>query len=87
MFLDVKSFIVAVAKLPELFSVHFRREGVLHQLQILTDPDYTFSGSGEGWGEGGLNMSWSSPGPQQCLAESWTIAGSSFGNMLPVHLR
>ena len=27
-----------LAKLPDLFSVHFRREGVLHQVQKLTDP-------------------------------------------------
>ena len=53
-----------LAKLPKLFSVHFRHEGVLHQVQKLTDPDYTFSRSGEGGGEGGLNMSWTSPGPQ-----------------------
>ena len=26
-------------KMPDEFGVHFRREGVLHQVQKLTDPD------------------------------------------------
>jgi len=75
------------AELPDQFSVHFRREGVLHQVQKLTDPDYTFS-TGEGGGaEGaGLNMSWAAAGPHH-PGRSWSIAGSSFANMLPEHLR
>ena len=75
-----------LAKLPDQFSVHFRREGVLHQVQKLTDPDYSFSGTEGPGGEQGLNMSWSSSPPQH-QGRSWTIAGSSFANMFPEHLR
>ena len=76
-----------LAKLPDLFSVHFRREGVLHQVQKLTDPDYTFSG-GDLSNQESLNMSWStSPGSAAHPGRSWSIAGSSFANMFPEHLR
>merc|ERR1719410_2827726 len=73
-------------KLPDQFSVHFRREGVLHQVQKLTDPDYSISGN-EGVLEGSLNMSWSSNNSGSVPGRSWTIAGSSFANMFPEHLR
>lgn len=49
---------VLLAKLPEQFSVHFRREGVLHQVQKLTDPDYSLTTNDSGL-ETSLNMSWS----------------------------
>ena len=76
-----------LAKLPDLFSVHFRREGVLHQVQKLTDPDYTFSGNDLS-SHDNLNMSWStSSGSAQHPGRSWSIAGSSFANMFPEHLR
>merc|ERR1719315_461736 len=75
-----------LTKLPDQFSVHFRREGVLHQVQKLTDPDYSISGN-EGVLEGSLNMSWSSNNSGSVPGRSWTIAGSSFANMFPEHLR
>merc|ERR1719308_24543 len=75
-----------LTKLPDQFSVHFRREGVLHQVQKLTDPDYSISGN-EGVLEGSLNMSWSGNSSGSVPGRSWTIAGSSFANMFPEHLR
>ena len=78
-----------LTKLPDQFSVHFRREGVLHQVQKLTDPDYSISAN-ETSLDSSLNMSWShsSPSPQhQGHGRSWTIAGSSFANMFPENLR
>ena len=76
-------------KLPDQFSVHFRREGVLHQVQKLTDPDYSFSGANDTGMENSLNMSWSqgSNTPPVQPGRSWTIAGSSFANMFPEHMR
>eukprot|EP00092_Neocalanus_flemingeri_P014477 GFUD01015622.1.p1 GENE.GFUD01015622.1~~GFUD01015622.1.p1 ORF type:complete len:1754 (-),score=538.42 GFUD01015622.1:509-5770(-) len=73
-------------KLPDQFSVHFRREGVLHQVQKLTDPDYSISGN-ESVLEGSLNMSWAGNNSGSVPGRSWTIAGSSFANMFPEHLR
>ena len=75
-----------LTKLPDQFSVHFRREGVLHQVQKLTDPDYSISGN-EGVLEGSLNMSWAGNNSGSVPGRSWTIAGSSFANMFPEHLR
>lgn len=89
-----------LTKLPDQFSVHFRREGVLHQVQKLTDPDYNISTDCSSLLDGGsLNMSWtntsvgsvssnsSSLPPTGPPGRSWTIAGSSFANMFPEHLR
>ena len=61
----------------------------MHQVQKLTDPDYSISGS-EISLDGSLNMSWShtspaSHGPRH--GRSWTIAGPSFANMFPENLR
>merc|ERR1719336_2931108 len=72
-------------KLSDQFSVHFRREGVLHQVQKLTDPDYSISLADSS--DSSLNMSWSSTNPRPHTSRSWTIAGSSFVNMFPEHLR
>ncbi|XP_064639626.1 E3 ubiquitin-protein ligase TRIP12-like isoform X2 [Lineus longissimus] len=33
---------ILMEKLPEIFSVYFRREGVMHQIQRLSDPETTF---------------------------------------------
>merc|ERR1719447_2608772 len=74
-----------LTKLPEQFSVQFRREGVLHQVQKLTDPDYSISLADSS--DSSLNMSWSSNNPTTHTSRSWTIAGSSFVNMFPEHLR
>ena len=68
-------------KLSDQFSVHFRREGVLHQVQKLTDPDYNISLADSS--DSSLNMSWSSTNPRPHTSRSWTIAGSSFVNMFP----
>ena len=68
-------------KLSDQFSVHFRREGVLHQVQKLTDPDYNISLADSS--DSSLNMSWSSNNPRPHTSRSWTIAGSSFVNMFP----
>ena len=78
-----------LTKLPDQFSVHFRREGVLHQVQKLTDPDYSISLHSESSLDSSLNMSWShsSPSPHAGHGRSWTIAGSSFANMFPDNLR
>jgi len=75
---------VLLDKLPQEFSVHFRREGVLHQIQKLTDPDYSL-----GTDISEYNLSWSqgSATPPPHPGRSWTIAGSSFANILPEHLR
>jgi len=75
---------VLLDKLPQEFSVHFRREGVLHQIQKLTDPDYSL-----GTDTSEYNMSWSqgSGTPPPHPGRSWTIAGSSFANIFPEHLR
>ena len=70
-----------LTKLPEQFSVQFRREGVLHQVQKLTDPDYSISLADSS--DSSLNMSWSSNNPTPHTSRSWTIAGSSFVNMFP----
>ena len=70
-----------LTKLPEQFSVQFRREGVLHQVQKLTDPDYSISLADSS--DSSLNMSWSSNNPTTHTSRSWTIAGSSFVNMFP----
>merc|ERR1719186_823686 len=80
---------ILLEKLPEQFSVHFRREGVLHQVQKLTDPDYSFSGPSDSGMEGSLNMSWNQGAntPPMQQGRSGTIAGSSFANMFPEHLR
>ena len=78
-----------LTKLPDQFSVHFRREGVLHQVQKLTDPDYSISGN-ESSLDSSLNMSWShsSSSPHHPgHGRSWTIAGTSFANMFPENLR
>ena len=79
-----------LTKLPEQFSVHFRREGVLHQVQKLTDPDYSIN-SNESSLDSSLNMSWSHSSPSSHQhsghGRSWTIAGSSFANMFPENLR
>jgi len=48
---------VLLEKLPSEFSVHFRREGVLHQIQKLTDPDYSLLGTTDLSSE--YNLSWS----------------------------
>ena len=56
-----------MTKLPDQFSVHFRREGVLHQVQKLTDPDYSISGN-ESVLEGSLNMSWAGNNSGSVLA-------------------
>ena len=68
-------------KLSDQFSVHFRREGVLHQVQKLTDPDYNISLADSS--DSSLNMSWSSSGQRPHTSRSWTISGSSFVNMFP----
>eukprot|EP00095_Tigriopus_kingsejongensis_P008879 maker-scaffold15_size728074-snap-gene-6.27 protein:Tk08879 transcript:maker-scaffold15_size728074-snap-gene-6.27-mRNA-1 annotation:"e3 ubiquitin-protein ligase trip12 isoform x2" len=84
-------------KMPEEFGVHFRREGVLHQVQKLTDPDNPICIST--YNESPLsNMGWSSSsasviqGPSAPLGtgpsgRSWTVTGSSFASMLPDQLR
>ena len=68
-------------KLSDQFSVHFRREGVLHQVQKLTDPDYNISLADSS--DSSLNMSWSSSSQRPHTSRSWTISGSSFVNMFP----
>jgi len=75
---------VLLDKLPQHFSVHFRREGVLHQIEKLTDPDYSLTSDVSEY-----NLSWSqqSGGTPQHPGRSWTIAGSSFANIFPDHLR
>ena len=70
-----------LTKLSDQFSVHFRREGVLHQVQKLTDPDYNISLADSS--DSSLNMSWSSSNQRPHTSRSWTIAGSSFVNMFP----
>ena len=40
--------------MPEEFGVHFRREGVLHQIEKLTDPDYSLTSDVSEY-----NLSWS----------------------------
>ena len=73
-------------KMPEEFSVHFRREGVLHQVHKLTDQDNPIC----------LNQysevsSWSTPqascGLPMTSGRSWTVAGTSLANMFPEQLR
>ncbi len=73
-------------KMPEEFSVHFRREGVLYQVHKLTDQDNPIC----------LNQysevsSWSTPqassGLSMTSGRSWTVAGTSLANMLPEQLR
>jgi E3 ubiquitin-protein ligase TRIP12 len=71
-------------KLPQEFSVHFRREGVLHQIQKLTDPEYSL---GPDISEYNLSWSQGSSTPPPHPGRSWTIAGSSFANIFPEHLR
>lgn len=85
-------------KMPQEFSVHFRREGVLHQVQKLTDPDNPICISS--YNESPLSsMGWSSAstsviqggapglggGPPS--GRSWTVTGSSFASMFPDQLR
>merc|ERR1719509_511693 len=62
---------------------------VLHQVQKLTDPDYSFSGPSDSGMESSLNMSWNQGAntPPMQQGRSWTIAGSSFASMFPEHLR
>ncbi|XP_023345840.1 E3 ubiquitin-protein ligase TRIP12 [Eurytemora carolleeae] len=75
---------VLLDKLPQEFSVHFRREGVLHQIQKLTDPEYSL---GPDISEYNLSWSQGSSTPPPHPGRSWTIAGSSFANIFPEHLR
>ena len=76
-----------LTKLPDQFSVHFRRKGVLHQVQKLTDPDYSISAN-ETSLDSSLNISWSHSSPQpQGHNRSWTIAGLSSANLFPENLR
>jgi E3 ubiquitin-protein ligase TRIP12 len=88
---------VLLEKLPSEFSVHFRREGVLHQIQKLTDPDYSLLGSDMS----DYNLSWGGHShhhshhagaggttpPPPAPGRSWTLPGSSFANIFPEHLR
>lgn len=76
-------------KLPEEFGVHFRREGVLHQVQKLTDPDNPICLNQ--FSESPLS-SWSTPQPTSNVTNltsgrSWTVAGTSLANMFPEQLR
>ena len=69
---------ILLQKMPEEFGVHFRREGVLHQVQKLTDPDNPIC----------LNQftespSWSTPQ----LASGRSFAGTSLANLFPEQLR
>ena len=65
-----------------------RREGVLHQVQKLTDPDNPICLNQ--FSESPLS-SWSTPQalPSNHLASgrSWTVAGTSLANMFPEQLR
>jgi hypothetical protein len=72
-------------KLPQEFGVHFRREGVLHQVQKLTDPDNPICVNQ--FSESPL-ASWSATTSLQLASgRSWTVAGSSLANMFPEQLR
>ncbi|XP_040569275.1 E3 ubiquitin-protein ligase TRIP12 [Lepeophtheirus salmonis] len=70
---------ILLQKIPEEFGVHFRREGVLHQVQKLTDPDnpMTLSQGGLENTIVGASAIWT---PQ---SRTWTIAGSSSSSSLP----
>ena len=68
-----------LTKLPDQFSVHFRREGVLHQVQKLTDPDYSISAN-ETSLDSSLNISWSHSSPQH------HAAGALAGGPVPASL-
>ncbi|KAK8379306.1 hypothetical protein O3P69_019292 [Scylla paramamosain] len=85
--LDLKIIVGAVqmaeilmAKLPEIFAVYFRREGVMHQIKRLCDPDATL---------GVPTARWSSPEPSigtgraTGFTSSPLLAGRAFnGNCL-----
>ena len=75
-------------KMPDEFGVHFRREGVLHQVQKLTDPDNPICLNQ--FNESPL-CSWSTPqtssNVQMPSGRSWTVAGTSLANMFPEQLR
>ncbi len=80
-------------KMPDEFGVHFRREGVLHQVQKLTDPDNPICLNQ--FSESPL-ASWSTPQPSGQgqgsghhlpSGRSWTVAGTSLANMFPEQLR
>ncbi len=77
-------------KMPEEFGVHFRREGVLHEVQKLTDPDNPICVTQ--FSESPLGATWSASSPGASAAvgasgRSWTVAGSSLANMFPDQLR
>lgn len=90
-------------KLPEEFGVHFRREGVLHQVQKLTDPDNPIcvgqfsesplassasAPSASGWvNSAGQPLPAGAAGGGGASGRSWTVTGSSFANMFPDQLR
>jgi len=89
-------------KMPEEFGVHFRREGVLHQVQRLIDPDnpicvahFSESPTASAGMAGSASVSWQSAaamaGSTSSSAgpsgRSWTVAGSSLANMFPEQLR
>jgi E3 ubiquitin-protein ligase TRIP12 len=77
-------------KMPDEFGVHFRREGVLHQVQKLTDPDNPICLNQ--FSESPLS-SWSTPQAASqsthhlTSGRSWTVAGTSLANMFPEQLR
>ena len=87
---------ILLQKMPEEFGVHFRREGVLHQVQKLTDPDNPISVcqysesplaavSSSGWSLG--RSVGATPYPEQPTGRTWTVASSSFANMFSDQLR
>ncbi len=86
-------------KMPDEFGVHFRREGVLHQVQKLTDPDHPICLAQ--YSESPVMMSaaaassavhvgsitWSTAAAHGGTGgRSWTVAGTSLANMFPDQL-
>ncbi len=84
-------------KMPDEFGVHFRREGVLHQVQKLTDPDHpiciqqfnetsSLAATSTSWGSGG-HSAHGHGGLGGNSGRCWTVAGTSLANMFPDQLR
>ncbi len=72
-------------KMPEEFGVHFRREGVLHQVQKLTDPDHPICMASAHYGESPMALAAAS---SSAASLSWsTAAGAAAhgGNPLNAH--
>ncbi|MPC93070.1 E3 ubiquitin-protein ligase TRIP12 [Portunus trituberculatus] len=74
--LDLKIIVGAVqmseilmAKLPEIFAVYFRREGVMHQIKRLCDPEATL---------GVPAARWSSPELSIAAGRGGSLTGSPF---------